>query len=288
MRLNTVAGLHLSDLKRRVNHKTVQQRRYILEAFIAHLGGDMAVKAVGRKHVEDWAFSQEVAPGTLRMRFNVIRGLFRFAQDRRWISHLPTDGIILPRVPRRQPRALTYQDLMALDRVLPDARSRLIIALGINEGLRRVEIARLELSDVDTLNMTLRVLTAKSGTEDSIPLTADTFGWLKAYMPDRGNVPGPLIQSQRGRGGITADAIGNMAAKWMKAAGIKGAAFDGTSLHACRHTMAMNMLAHGAPIETISIGLRHADLSSTFTYLRPVRNVEAMRPWMGHRLKEAG
>lgn len=284
--LNTAARLHLSELKRTLHPDTVKRRRYILEAFLAHIGGATAAKAVKRRHVEDWLYSQEVAASTLRKHYNVLRAFFRFVFERGWAPASPTLGIVLPRIPRKQPRALTLEELRALALALPDERARLIIALALNEGLRRVEIARLELSDVDTLAMTLRVLTAKSDTEDTIPLTEWTLQFLRPYMAVRGNVPGPLIQSQRRHGGITADAIGNMVSQWMKDAGIKTGAFDGKSLHACRHTFAINLLDHGADLATIQLGLRHASPSSSNTYLRLRQDVERLRPFMGQHLKE--
>ena len=287
MRVRTVARLHLSDLKRRVAPATLRQRRYDLESFISFTGGDVAARAVKQKHVQAWVDDQTCAASTLKLRFLSVRMMFKYAQEHRWINRLPTDGITLPRVPRRQRRALSLDQLRALGAVLPDERARLIIALGVNEGLRRVEIARLELGDIDFKDMLVRVVTAKSGgNEDVIPLTEDTAEkYLRPYMTVRGTKPGVLIQSYTTGRALSPDSIGKLVTSWMLDAGIKETAFDGISLHACRHTTADHLRAAGAQPEDIQHALRHANLSSTWTYLRPERNLERLRLFMGRHLE---
>ena len=124
VRLNTVARLHLSDLQRRVVPATHRQRRYDLESFVAHVGGEVAIRAVKHKHVQAWVDAQDCSPATLKVRFLSVRMMFRFAQERRWVQRSPCEDIILPRVPRRQRRALNLDQLRALGAVLPDDRDR--------------------------------------------------------------------------------------------------------------------------------------------------------------------
>ena len=282
------ARIYLNDLRKRVSATTVQKRRYDLESFLAGIGGQTEVRAVKRKHIEGWLFSMEVAPSTLKNRFLTIRGFFDFCQVRGWVRVVPYLGITLPRQTKKQPRALTRDELVKLATVLPDERARLIVALGVNEGLRRVEIARLELGDIDFQSMTMRVVTAKAHTEDLLPLSPYTHDeFLLPYLTVRGRKPGALIQSHYG-GPLSPDAIGMMVAKWLKQAGVKEHAFDGKSLHATRHTFALNLLAHGADPTVIQAGLRHSTLGSTWTYLRGVRDVERLRPFMGQQIREAG
>lgn len=286
VRANLAARLYLSDIKGRVSHETISKRRYHLESFLAHIGGDTEVRQIKKTHIQDWLGGQEVAPATLKLRLLTLRGYFDFCLGRGWIKTVPYAGIVLPRVPKKQPRALTKTELRALAQVLPDERARLIVALALNEGLRRVEIARLELGDIDFTEMTLRIVTAKAGTEDLIPLTPVTHDeFLVPYLTVRGRKPGALIQSALG-GPLQADTIGMMVAKWMKEAGVKQAPFDGKSLHACRHSFAMNLLDHGADPTVIQAGLRHSTLGSTWTYLRTARDVERLRPFMGQQLKD--
>lgn len=279
--LNTAARMYLNSIKPQVTRGTWVQRRYHLERFLHHAGGTTRVRAVKKKHIEAYLASMEVSVGTLKQRYLPVRGLFDFAVERRWIKYPPYQGIKLPRQPHRQPRSLTFPQIQQLAAVIPDNRGRVILALAFFEGLRRVEIARLELGDIDFQQRTIRVLTAKSGAEDILPLSDWTGQRVDAYLTERGKVPGPLIQSYNGGGGLTPAAIGNLVSHWMTDAGIKDGAFDGVSLHACRHTAAVRMLEAGARPEHVQHALRHASLSSTWTYLKTRRNVEEIRGWMG-------
>jgi site-specific recombinase XerD len=89
---------------------------------------------------------------------------------------------------------------------------------------------------------------------------------------------GPLIRSQiHPRRGISAEYVGKLAVQWMRAAGIKYAAFDGRSAHALRHTCASHMLEHGADIREVSEMLGHSGLQATQTYLRRLRAAGPLR-----------
>lgn len=53
-------------------------------------------------------------------------------------------------------------------------------------------------------------------------------------------------------------------------AGVKIANGDGRSAHACRHTMATDLVDSGADLLTVQQALGHAQLQTTQTYLRGV------------------
>lgn len=284
MRLNTAARVHLDHLRHRVTPETRRQRRYDLESFVAHVGGDVALRAVKRTHIEAWLAEQECATSTLRLRFLAVRMLFDEAEEEGWIHGRPYVGIRLPRMPRKQPRDLTREELLALGRSLPDARAHLIVALAVNEGLRRVEISRLELADIDLGAMLVRVVTAKGGAVDDHPLTEWTRDdYLMPWLRERGGRPGPLIVSYTTGRALTPHTIGALVAGWLRDAGVKASAYDGKSLHACRHTYARRLLDAGAEVEVVQQGLRHASLASTWTYLRNRKRVDDLRPFMGLR-----
>jgi integrase len=220
------------------------------------------------------------------MRVSVIRSLWRYAVEHRIVRTDPTVGITPPRAALRQPRTLTSDDLDRLAAVLPDHRARVIVSLALHEGLRRSEIASLQLSDLDLESRLLRVVTAKSRSEDLLPLTDATCRALQPYLAERGRWPGPLIYSRTTGHALTPTSLSNMMSQWMRAARIKRTAHDGKSLHALRHTSADALLHAGAPPDVIQRALRHAQLSSTWTYLRNRRTVDELRPWMDRRARQ--
>jgi site-specific recombinase XerD len=281
LRLNTAASMYLRYLTPHVTHETLSVRRYRLEAFVEYMGGNTAIKAIKTRHLQAWIDDMTCRPSTIKQRFFTIRQMFTYALHKRWVTALPTFEVKLPRETRRKPRALTYEQMTAIGNVLPDARARVIIALAVNEGLRRVEIANLQLGDIDFVDRIITVVTAKSKTTDELPLSDDTHGRLLTYLAERGRKAGALILSYQSGRGLTPQTIGRLAAQWMREAGVKGSAFDGVSLHACRHTLAVTMLDRDADPTVIQRGLRHSNLQSTWTYLRVMRSVEELRKYMG-------
>lgn len=282
MRIAFAVGLHLHHIKPIVVKTTFKQRRHDLESFVRHVGPNMAVKAIKPQHIQGWLAGMDVRASTLHQRCGTIRYFYRDAITHGWAKADPTSLIQLPRRPKKQPRSLTQEELRALGHALPDARARLIIALAINEALRRIEICRLELDDIDLRTMTIRLVTAKSMTEDSIPLTIDTHSrFLLPYLIQRGMGAGPLIRSYKDQQGLSPSYLTSLVGQWFVDAGIKEAPYDGRSLHAGRHTAASIMLEAGAPPTVVQKALRHASLQSTWTYMRHRRTVEEIRPWMG-------
>ncbi len=287
LRLPTAIRMHVGHITPLLTRETVRNRRYHLESFATFLG-PMALKTVKARHIQDWLANQAVAASTLHLMCGTVRYFFKDAVKSGWLKVDPSTDIQLPRRPKKQPRTLTMGELKALGQALPDERARLVMALAINEGLRRVEICNLEMGDLDLFTMTLRVVTAKSMSEDAVPLTADTYNkYLLPYMTVRGTQAGPLIRSYTTGHRLKPTSLTCMVNRWFRDAGIKESAYDGRSLHAGRHSCASHMLDAGAPPTIVQKALRHASLQSTWTYLRNRENVESLRPWMGLQPEDA-
>jgi integrase/recombinase XerC len=272
--------MYLSHIAGIVQPETARQRRYHLESLMRFVGPDVALKGIKTKHLQDWVVGQNMRASSVHLRFGTIRYFYADALRHNWVKIDPTREVLLPRRASRKPRALPGAEINALGAALPDERARLIMALAINEGLRRVEICRLEHDDFDFEAMTFRVVTAKSWTEDTLPLTIDTHqNFLLPYLVVRGTAAGPLIQSYTTGEALKPTSLTNMVNRWFCDAGIKTGAYDGRSLHAGRHSCASQMLDAGAPITVVQKYLRHRNMSSTYVYAGMARDVEEMRPW---------
>lgn len=282
MRLALAVTLHLQHIRPLLAIETVRERHRQLDKFVAHVGPDVAVRALRESHIVDWLSVQNVRASTLHQRFGTVRYFVYDCIRHGWMKSDPTIGIRLPRRPRLAPRALTLDELHAIGRVLPDERARLIIALSINEALRRVEICRVEMEDIDLRTMTLYVHTAKARSDDAVPLSEDTaVNFLEPYLRVRGRHAGPLIRSYvYPYGALNPGSVTSMVTRWFRDAGIKEAAYDGRSLHAGRHTKASVLLDAGASPEIVQKYLRHASMGTTFaSYIRNRQRVDDLRPY---------
>jgi site-specific recombinase XerD len=155
-----------------------------------------------------------------------------------------------------------------------------IMTLLARLGLRSIEVARLELRDVDWRAGEL-VVRGKARRQDRLPLPADVGEALVAYLA-RGRVPAGarrlFLTCQAPRGPIRADLVGDVVERACRRAGVPR-----VGPHRLRHALAGELLRRGAGLAAIGQVLRHQDLATTALYakvdLATLRQVA--QPWPG-------
>jgi site-specific recombinase XerD len=155
-----------------------------------------------------------------------------------------------------------------------------IMMLVARLGLRSVEVARLELRDVDWRAGEL-VVRGKARRQDRLPLPADVGEALAGYLA-RGRVPAGarrlFLTCTAPRGPIRADLVGDVVERACRRAGLPR-----VGPHRLRHALAAELLRRGAGLAAISQVLRHQDLATTALYakvdLAALRQVA--QPWPG-------
>lgn len=259
-------------LREFASEHTTRQVRSILLRFVD------GAEQLDRDHVLDWyARYRRHAPGTMRTMHGVVRTFTRWAVDHGHLRVDPMAGMSTPKVPRAVPRALTAGELRQLWDVLPDARARAIVALMAGLGLRVAEVSALQVGDWDRYSEVLVVRHGKGGHDRSLPVPTNVSRVLDAYLVARPARAGALIRSQRDDTAICSDHISRLMSEWMRAAGVKHAAFDGKACHALRHTFAQLLYERGQDhdLRLVQAALGHQHLASTEIYMR--RHVDAVR-----------
>lgn len=147
-------------------------------------------------------------------------------------------------------------------------------------GLRSIEVARLELGDVDWRAGEILVR-GKGHRHDRLPLPAEVGEALVAYLSSGRNPADAVhvfLTCRAPRGPIRADLVGDVVERACKRAGLPK-----VGPHRLRHALAGEMLRKGAGLVAISQVLRHQDLATTALYakvdLRTLR--EVAQPWPG-------
>jgi integrase len=147
-------------------------------------------------------------------------------------------------------------------------------------GLRRGEIARLRLDDIDWRAGELAIH-GKGGREDRLPLPTDVGQAITAYLrrgrpaSDRREV---FLQARAPYAPIASGTVASTVRRACRRAGIPE-----VGSHRLRHTTACEMVQAGVPINQVGLVLRHRNLQSTAIYARV--DVEQLRrlaaPWPG-------
>lgn len=217
--------------------------------------------------------------GELRslLRFLFVRGLIELALGD---AVPPVAGWRDTRIPRLVPPADVERLIASCDRsTLDGARDAAIVLLLARLGLRSIEVARLELSDLDWRAGELMVR-GKGGREDRLPLPDDVGTALAEYLTVRARreFRRVFLTLRAPTRPIRPDLVGDVVRRACHRAGV-----GQFTPHRLRHALASEMLAQGASLQDISQVLRHRHLSTTAIYAKV--DLERLRqvalPWPG-------
>lgn len=161
-----------------------------------------------------------------------------------------------------------------------NSRDFAILMLLARLGLRSVEVARLELSDVDWRTGEICVI-GKARRRDTMPLPCDVGDAIVAYLtgsrPDTG-LRQMFVTSHAPLRPIRADLVGDVVRRACQRAGLQP-----VGAHRLRHALATEMLRRGVALTEISQVLRHSDLATTAIYAKV--DIDALaqvaKPWPG-------
>jgi site-specific recombinase XerD len=159
-------------------------------------------------------------------------------------------------------------------------RNFAIMTLVARLGLRSIEVARLQLRDVDWRAGEL-VVRGKGRRQDRLPLPTEVGEALVAYLSgDRApqGAKNLFLTCRAPRGPIRADLVGDVVERACLRVGLPR-----VGPHRLRHALAAELLRQGASLVAISQVLRHQDLATTALYakvdLTTLRQVA--QPWPG-------
>lgn len=231
-----------------------------------------------------------VSAGSAKGRVAELRSVLRFLylQDitplRLGTAVPPVGGWRLATLPPRSMTAADVQRILdSVDRSTEvGVRDFAIIMLVARLGLRSIEVARLELRDVDWRAGEL-VVRGKGRRHDRLPLPAEVGDALVAYLSGGRNPQGArelFLTCRAPRGPIRADLVGDVVERTCLRAGLPP-----VGPHRLRHALAGELLRQGAGLVAISQILRHQDLATTALYakvdLATLRKVA--QPWPAPR-----
>ncbi len=202
-------------------------------------------------------------------------------------GRMPADPMasLRMRAPKTLPRVPTDDDVRALLAVCPATpegrRNRLLIALAADSGLRKEELRRLRIADVDSATRLIRVVSGK-GQKDGVGFFGEaTASLLRAWLavhPD----PRPLCFLFVTRQGelLGASAIARILYRLSRRAGLPRK----IGPHALRHYAATALLRRTGDLELTRRVLRHETLAMTLRYVTLAQTEIAARYQAGSPL----
>ncbi len=254
------------------------------------LSGVQSIGEINTGHVRDFLAhlaKKSASPQTQQRKLSALRSFFLFSLKEEWLILDPTEGISAPPKDRTLPRGISPEGVRALLATVMDgfpypsalraalqSRDRALILLLYASGIRVSEATGIDLSQLDTEALWVRVI-GKRSKERIVPYPPLVNEALLHYVKDFRGTLNPadqaLFLNHRGRR-MSRQAVFLLLKDLARQAGM-GAP---PSPHQLRHTFATELLQGGMDLRTLQSLLGHADLKTTEIYTH-VANEELAR-----------
>lgn len=242
-----------------------------LEDFKQFLGKEDALDAIDRKRLRGYLAdlaAREKSKPTIARKLSTLRTFFKYLYTHKVISHNPAEDLENPRLEKKIPTFLTYEQVERLFN-LPEIetvlgfRDRTLMELLYSSGLRVSEIAGLNRQDIHFAENLIR-LRGKGKKERIVPVTANALKWLKEYLchAERSEIDYQAVFLNCHGARLTTRSIDRNFEKYLIASGLSAH----VTPHTIRHTIATHWLEKGMDLKTIQTLLGHSALATTTIY----------------------
>ena len=242
------------------------QRDYVrhVRNFAAFLGQspDTATKEDLRRFQLRLA-QQQISPWSINAAIAALRFFFTVTLERPDLVR----PLRIVTEPRRAPVVLSQEEVARLLEAAPGLKYKAALSVAYGAALRVFEVANLNVSDIDSQRMTLRVEQGKGQRDRYVMLSPQLLellrDWWQAARPQVWLFPGqnpinPITPRQLNRAVTAAKTLAGISKR--------------VSPHTLRHSFATHLLEQGVDIRVIQVLLGHAKLETTALYTRVAVN----------------
>jgi site-specific recombinase XerD len=265
-----------SNLIRGYSPKTIQRYRSSIELY-CKISNIKTIQEVSEMNVRDFFIHgrsfRKWSPNTFISYHKSLLVFFRWCVEREHLKENYITNIETPKLVRSLPKKLKKEDALRLLDVVYNFpyhdpflryRNHAIFATFIYAGLRKSELFKLRLTDVDLENLTIFINKGKGSKDRFVPMSYTLAQLLKRYLKERQRLkkscPEFFTSVNRNKG-YTDSGLKRLVRK------IKGASGIEFNIHRLRHTFATLMIEGGCDIYSLSRMMGHSDITTTTIYL---------------------
>jgi site-specific recombinase XerD len=234
--------------------KTRRDYGYILSEFLFFLRAQSVVH-VDRRTVRQFLSQHRAHGGSARslvIRRGVLRTFYKFVMLCGVVRDSPAQYIDVPKIARKLERCLSEREAASVMAAGRTPRDTAILELAYATGLRRSELAKLEVADLDLESCTLRVRGGKGNKDRVGCFGQEALRALRAHLS--GREAGSLFGVKPVRISETVSAAG------------RRAGLAGVHAHSLRHAFATHLLNRGLDLRYVQELLGHASVRTTQIY----------------------
>jgi site-specific recombinase XerD len=257
----------LEELQRR-NLSPITTRIYLHAVEEFSLYFNQSPNQLGLEHVRQYQAhlfaDRKLDAISVAQQLCALRFLFLKTLKRPWRA----EDMPMPKRPLRLPQILSREEVERLIQCAASPLHRIWLLILYGTGMRREELVRLQVGDIDSARMLIHIRQGKGKKDRDVMLSPRLLQELRDYWR-RAN-PKPKTHLFPGKGPrpnvdvpIDSRSIFNAVRQAAQRAGIN----KGVHPHTLRHCFATHLLESGADLHTIQLLLGHADLKTTSHYL---------------------
>lgn len=257
----------LDELERR-NYSQTTRRAYLMgvEQFAKHF--HRSPDQLDLDDIRDYQVHlfrvQKLKPASVTVRLAALRFLFVAVLKRPWtVADTP-----YPKRPDMLPTVLSQEEVALLIDSALNPLHRAVLMTLYATGLRRAEVTRLRVEDIDTERMAIHVLGGKGRKDRDVMLSPKLLQSLRDYWRGLKHKPRTwLFPGGRWHSHIeqpmSDKVVWYACDQAAKRAGINKPVHP----HTLRHSFATHLLEAGVDLRTIQLLMGHGDLKATTVYL---------------------
>ncbi len=262
--------LMLDELQRRnYSPNTVRSYLHAVEEFARHF--HRSPEQLGPDHVREYQVhlfrdrklsARTIAGQTAALRFLFVKTLRR--------PYLP-DALPFPKQHKRLPTVLSQEEVARLIDATGNLMHRAMVMTLYATGVRRAELCRLKVADIDSERMVLHILQGKGGRDRDVPLSPKLLDTLREYWrwmkPKTYLFPG-MENNWRADVPVTTKVAWNAVTEAAKAAGITRRVSPHTLRHSYRDAPARGRRgsSHDSGAARTRQASRHHGLSASVAH----------------------
>jgi integrase/recombinase XerD len=199
-------------------------------------------------------------PKSIAREMASIRAFFRYLEKEEKIQKDPTTKLETPKMPKRMPKFLTYNEVMSVIDNLDSLRNKTVLYLLFVSGMRISELYGINKDDIDWQNKQIRVV-GKGNKERFCPFNETVKSMMEEYLATRIDTNSSLFV-ERGGNRLSRRAI----QRFTKEAGLKSGIKKPVTPHKMRHSLASMLVQNGVEIQKVKEILGHNDIATTQIY----------------------
>jgi len=234
-----------------------------------------SASSIEADHIKQFVYeiAKSVKAPTQARIISGLRSFFDFVVLEEFRKDNPMNLIESPRIGRRLPDTLSYEEVDTLIRSIDlststGERNRAMLELLYSCGLRVSELTTLRISDLFFEESLIKVL-GKGNKERFVPIASIAQHYVTIYLseirvftkPQKGHED-TLFLNQRGKG-LTRNMLFVIVKRLCEKAGLR----KNISPHSLRHSFATHLVENGADLSTVQQMMGHESITTTERYL---------------------